>query len=437
MEYIIKTESENFMTKKLYIPRLIEKEIKTSMLTNGCVVIEGPKWCGKSTTAGIFAKSIVKLQKPSTFRQYKALADIGDKSLFDGEKPLLFDEWQKIPDLWDYIRNEIDETSGKGIFLLTGSAKPNEDKGRHSGIGRIKKVQMRTMSLWESRESSGEVSLEQLFNSNERITGVNKHDLSDIAYILCRGGFPESITEENKELSLNFARDYVKTLLKTDITDVDEVKRDPNRARTILRSYARNISTPAAMTTILKDVNVSYETEDVRTIHSYVSAFEKLFVIENTESWTPKLRSKTTIRTTSVRHFTDPAFAAAVLDANPADLINNLKTFGLFFENLVIRDLKIYAETLNGNVYHYRDRNDLEADAVIHLNNGKWGLIEIKLGGESLISEGVANLIKLRDKIDDKVMNQPSFLAVITAVDKFAYRRNDGIYVIPIGCLKP
>ncbi len=425
------------MSKKIYMPRLIEKEIKTSMLTNGCVVIEGPKWCGKSTTAGIFAKSVVKLQKPSTFRQYKALADIGDKSLFNGEKPLLFDEWQKIPDLWDYIRNEIDETRGKGTFLLTGSAKPKEDKGRHSGVGRIKKVQMRTMSLWESRESSGEVSLEQLFSANEKITGINKHDLSDIAFILCRGGFPESITEENKDLSLNFARDYVNTLLKSDITDVDEINRDPHRARIILRSYARNISTPAAMTTILKDVQVNYETEDVRTIHSYVSAFEKLFVIENTESWTPKLRSKTTIRTTSVRHFTDPAFATAVLDANPADLISDLSTFGLFFENLVIRDLKIYAETLNGNVYHYRDRYNLEADAVIHLNNGKWALIEIKLGGETLINEGATNLIKLSNKIDHDVMNKPSFLAVITAVDQFAYQRADGVYVIPIGCLKP
>lgn len=425
------------MAKEIYLPRLIEKKIETSMLTNGCVVIEGPKWCGKSTTAGIFAKSVVKLQKPSTFRQYKALADIGDKSLFNGEKPLLFDEWQKIPDLWDYIRNEIDETRGKGTFLLTGSAKPTEDKGRHSGIGRIKKVQMRTMSLWESRESSGEVSLEQLFSTNDKITGVNKHDLSDIAFILCRGGFPESITEENKELSLNFARDYINSLLKSDITDVDEVNRDPHRARVILRSYARNISTPAAMTTILKDVQANYETEDVRTIHSYVSAFEKLFVIENTESWTPKLRSKTTIRTTSVRHFTDPAFATAVLGANPADLIGDLSTFGLLFENLVIRDLKIYAETLNGNVYHYRDRYDLEADAVIHLNNGKWALIEIKLGGDSLINEGAINLIKLSNKIDHDVMNKPSFLAVITAVDQFAYRREDGVFVIPIGCLKP
>lgn len=425
------------MSNEMHMPRLIEKEIETSMLTNGCVVIEGPKWCGKSTTAGIFAKSIVKLQKPNTFRQYKALADIGDKSLFNGEKPLLFDEWQKIPDLWDYIRNEIDETKGKGIFLLTGSAKPQEDKGRHSGVGLIKKVQMRTMSLWESRESSGEVSLEKLFNSNQKITGVNKHDLSDIAYILCRGGFPESITEKNKELSLNFVRDYIDTLLKTDITNVDDVNRDPNRARLILRSYARNISTSAAMTTILKDVEVGDETSDVRTIHSYINAFEKLFVIEDTASWTPRLRSKTTIRTTSVRHFTDPAFAAAVLDANPVDLINDLNTFGLFFENLVIRDLKIYTEMLNGNVYHYRDRNNLETDAIIHLNNGKWGLVEIKLGGESLINEGAANLIKLSNKIDHDVMNKPSFLAVITAVDQFAYRRADGVYVIPIGCLKP
>lgn len=425
------------MSEELYMPRLIEKTIKTSMATNGCVVIEGPKWCGKSTTAAIFAKSIVKLQKPSTFEQYKALADIGDENLFNGEKPILFDEWQKIPDLWDYIRNEIDETRGKGVFLLTGSAKPKEDKERHSGVGRIKKIKMRTMSLWESGESSGEVSLENLFSSGDRITGINKHDLTSIAYIVCRGGFPESIIDKNKEMSLNYARDYIDTLLKSDITGIDEVNRDPKRARLILRSFARNISTPATMTTILKDVEASYETEDVRTIQSYLNAFEKLFVIENTESWTPRLRSKTTIRTTSVRHFSDPAFATAVLDANPTDLINDLNTFGLFFENLVIRDLKIYAETLNGTVYNYRDRNGLEADAVIHLNNGKWGLVEIKLGGSTQVNEGAVNLKILANKIDQEKMNKPSFLAVITATDKFAYQREDGVYVIPIGCLKP
>lgn len=423
--------------KKIYLNRIIENNIKKSMLTNGCVVIEGPKWCGKSTTAERFAKSVVKLQKPATFRQYKMLSDIGDDNLLYGEKPMLFDEWQKIPDLWDYIRNEIDETNGKGLFLLTGSAKPIEDKKRHTGIGRIKKIFMRTMSLWESEESTGEVSLSELFNDLKKVSGKNPYKLNEIAYFTCRGGFPSSVTEIDKKTSLNYAKDYVKTLLSVDITDVDDIKRNPTRARAILKSYARNISTSAPMTIILKDIENNYEVEDIKTIYSYINAFNKLFVIEDTESWTPKLRSKTTIRTTNTRHFIDPSIATTLLDANPEDLINDLNTFGLIFENLVIRDLKIYSDMLDGSVYNYRDKDGLEADAVIHLNSGKWGLVEIKLGGERLINEAANNLIKLSKKIDLEKMNTPSFLAVITASDEFAYTREDGVHVIPIACLKP
>ncbi len=407
------------------------------MLTNGCVLIEGPKWCGKSTTAERFAKSVVKLQKPATFRQYKLLADIGDSNLLSGAKPLLFDEWQKIPELWDYIRNEIDEVGGKGMFLLTGSAKPIEDKERHSGIGRIKKVVMRTMSLWESEESTGEVSLKDLFFENKTVSGKNPLKLKDIAYLICRGRFPSAATEENKDIALNYAKDYVDALLTIDITEVDEIKRNPNRARAILKSYARNISTSVPLTTILRDIESNFEVEDIRTVDSYVNAFNKLFVLEDTESWTPRLRSKTTIRTTSTRHFTDPSIATAVLKASPGDLMNDLNTFGLIFENLVIRDLKIYAQFLEGNVYNYNDRDGLEADAIIHLNNGDYGLIEVKIGGEALINEGVENLKKLSEKIDHDKMNKPSFLAIITAADMFAYTRSDGVHVIPLACLKP
>jgi hypothetical protein len=420
-----------------YLPRLIEKPITESMKTNGCIVIEGPKWCGKSTTSERFAKSVIKLQKPATYKQYRILADIGDDNLLSGEKPVLFDEWQKIPELWDYVRNYIDETSGKGLFILTGSAKPIEDKERHSGIGRMKKIIMRTMSLWESNESSGEVSLRDLFDNTKNISGKNRFQLKDIAHIICRGGFPSAVTEKDKNISLNYAKDYVNTLVSTDITSVDDIKRNPKRARAILKSYARNISTPAKMTTILKDVESSIDTQDIRTINSYIDAFSKLFVIDETESWTPKLRSKTAIRTTSTKHFVDPSIATAILDANPNDLIQDLNTFGLLFENLVIRDLKIYTQSLDGNVYNYRDKSGLEADAVIHLNDGRWGLIEIKLGGETLINEGALTLIKLKEVIDQDKMNKPAFLAIITATDSFAYKREDGIYVIPIACLKP
>ncbi len=421
----------------MYLPRLIEHAITQSMKTNGCIVIEGPKWCGKSTTSERFAKSVVKLQKPATYKQYRILADIGDDNLLSGEKPLLFDEWQKIPELWDYIRNYVDEVSGKGLFILTGSAKPIADKERHSGIGRIKKIMMRTMSMWESNESSGEVSLGQLFNKNGNISGKNKYQLKDIAHIICRGGFPSAVIEKNQEIVLNYAKDYVNALVANDITSVDDVKRNSKRARMILKSYARHISTAANMTTILKDVEAAADIQDIRTVNSYLEAFVKLFVIDETESWTPKLRSKTAIRTTSTKHFVDPSIATAILDATPNDLMSDLNTFGLLFENLVLRDLKIYAQSLEGNVYNYRDKSGLEADAVIHLNDGRWGLIEVKLGGEKSINEGAETLIKLKDKIDQDKMSKPSFLAVITASDLFAYKREDDIYVIPIACLKP
>jgi uncharacterized protein len=421
----------------IYLPRLIENTITQSMKTNGCIVIEGPKWCGKSTTSERFAKSVVKLQKPATYNQYRILADIGDDNLLFGEKPLLFDEWQKIPELWDYIRNYIDEVSGKGLFILTGSAKPIEDKERHSGIGRIKKITMRTMSMWESNESSGEVSLKQLFNKNGNVSGKNKYQLKDIAHIICRGGFPSAVIEKNQEIALNYAKDYVNALVTTDVTSVDDIKRNPKRARVVLKSYARHISTAAHMTTILKDVESAADIQDIRTVNSYIEAFTKLFVIDETESWTPKLRSKTAIRTTSTKHFVDPSIATAILDANPNDLMSDFNTFGLFFENLVLRDLKIYVQSLEGNVYNYRDKSGLEADAVIHLNDGRWGLIEIKLGGEKLINEGSMTLKTLKDKIDQEKMSKPSFLAIITASDSFAYKREDDVYVIPIACLKP
>ncbi len=424
-------------TNNTYLPRIIEKPITESMKTNGCIVIEGPKWCGKSTTSERFAKSVIKLQKPAIYKQYRILADIGDDNLLSGEKPILFDEWQKIPELWDYVRNYIDETSGKGLFILTGSAKPIEDKERHSGIGRMKKIIMRTMSLWESNESSGEVSLRNLFDNTKNVSGKNRYQLKDIAHIICRGGFPSAVIEKDKDISLNYAKDYVNTLVSTDITSVDDIKRNPKRARAILKSYARNISTPAKMTTILKDVESNIDTQDIRTINSYIDAFSKLFVIDETESWTPKIRSKTAIRTTSIKHFVDPSIATAILDANPNDLMQDLNTFGLLFENLVIRDLKIYTQSLDGNVYNYRDKSGLEADAVIHLNDGRWGLVEIKLGGETLINEGAFTLTKLKEVIDQDKMNKPAFLAIITATDSFAYQREDGIYVIPIACLKP
>ncbi|MCL2177391.1 MAG: DUF4143 domain-containing protein [Firmicutes bacterium] len=420
---------------KNYIPRLVESTITQYLKSSGCVVIEGAKWCGKSTTAERFAKKVVKLQKPATFRQYKLLADVGDANLLSGDRPILFDEWQKLPELWDYIRAEIDDTSERGSFILTGSAKPIEDRERHSGIGRITKLVMRTMSLSESGESTGEVSLFDLFAGQTKISGINKHKLKDIAYLLCRGGWPAAVIEKDIDLSVNLARMYVESLITTDVTNVDEIKRNPTRARAILKAYARNTSTTASLSTILKDVE-NNTIADTRTLDSYLNAFAKLFVIEDTESWAPRLRSKTTIRTTSTRHFSDPSIAAAALNASPDDLMNDLNTFGLLFENLCLRDLKIYMQGLNGQVFTYKDKDGLEADAILHLNNGQWGAVEVKLGGETLINEGAKNLLSLAKKVDSDKMKAPSFLMVLTAVDEFAYRRPDGVFVVPIGCLK-
>lgn len=417
-----------------YLERLADTGIEFALKSKGCVVIEGPKWCGKSTTSKRFAKTVVELQKPSTFKVYKLYADTGDKELFAGEKPLMFDEWQKIPDLWDYIRAEIDTMQGRGLFILTGSAKPTENDGRHTGIGRMKKIVMRTMSLWESKESNGKVSLEELFIGGGA-SGKEEKSLKDIAYILCRGGWPQAVTEEDTKIALTAVKDYVETLVETDIADVDGIKRNPTRARAILRAYARNVSAPAKLQTLQKDIEANQITIDARTVESYINALKKLFVLEDVEAWSPRLRSKATLRKADTRQFIDPSIAATLLDANVDDLMKDLNTFGLLFESLCIRDLRIYAEKIGGKVFNYRDSCGLEADAVIHLDNGKWGAVEIKLGGEELVTSGAKHLIQLKEAIDIDTMRPPSFLMVLTATG-FAYKRPDGVLVVPIGCLK-
>ena len=420
---------------KKYLERLIDPIISGAMRSAGCVVVEGPKWCGKSTTSKRFAKTVVELQRPNIFKQYKLFSDMGDDALLKGEKPLMFDEWQKIPDIWDYVRANIDETGQHGQFLLTGSAKPVEDENRHSGTGRIKKLVMRTMSLWESKDSTGEVSLKDLFGSNQNISGKQSQSLSRIAYLLCRGGWPEAAVSEDENIAQKAAMDYVASLVETDIVNIDGIRRNPARARAILRAYARNISTPARLATIQGDIEANDAVLDPRTLDSYINVFRKLFVIEDVESWSPRLRSKTVLRTTNTRQFSDPSIAAAVLNARPEDLMNDLNTFGLLFEAMCIRDLRIYAESLEGKVYQYRDSDGLEADAIIHLNNGKWGAVEIKLGGDDHIELGAKHLNEFQRKIDTGKMNRPSFLIVMTA-SQYAYRRPDGVYVVPIGCLK-
>ena len=403
------------------------------MKAAGCVVIEGPKWCGKSTTAKRFSKTVVELQRTKVLEQYRTYLTTEEENVLRGDRPILFDEWQRLPDLWDYLRWDIDTNGGRGQYILTGSAKPIEDKERHSGTGRIVKIIMRPMSLYESKESTGEVSLSELFNSPAQIAGDSEVSFNRIAHLICRGGWPESIGDDD-DTALLIAKNYFRSLTDTDIIKVDDIKRNPERARRILRSYSRHISSFASNTTIQDDVSAGNGTLDDKTLTSYSNAFRKLFVIEDLSAWSPKLRSRTVIRTADKRQFVDPSIAAAALGASPADLINDINTFGLLFESLCIRDLRIYADKIGGSVYQYHDSSGLETDAVIHLENGCWGAVEIKLGG-NMIDKAAENLLKFKQKIDTEHMQEPKFLMVLTGLN-YAYRRPDGVYVVPIGCLK-
>lgn len=414
-----------------YIPRLIESSISRELSAIGCVSIEGPKWCGKSTTAELFAKTIIKLQNPIIFTQYSTFASTSKENLLRGEKPILFDEWQKIPEIWDFIRTDIDETRLIGQYLLTGSSKPSKAQSRHTGTGRIAKLTMYPMSLWESSDSVGSVSLYDLFYSSHAVLGQSKITLDEIAFVICRGGWPQAVLRPDQALILS--QDYFNSLTTEDISDVDDIKRNPRRAREILRSYARNICSFASSSTLLSDVVSNDSTMDIKTLTSYLLAFEKLFVIDNITAWTPSLRSKSVIRAAEKRQFIDPSIAATALGAKPNDLINDLKTFGFFFESLCLRDLKIYTASIGGELYHYHDSYGLEIDGIIHLSDERWGAVEIKLGGNE-IEQAAKNLLCLKNRVNSN-LGEPSFLMVLTGAP-YAYKRTDDVLVVPIGCLK-
>lgn len=420
-----------------YKNRIADELLKKKLKGKGAVLIQGPKWCGKTTTAEQISKSILYMSNSEEKEQNLTLADINPSLLLSGEVPRLIDEWQLAPKLWDAIRFEIDHRGEEGQFILTGSSVPaNMESVSHTGTGRFAWLTMRPMTLFESGESNGMVSLSSLFSSKEQISGTNDLLLDDIAYLCCRGGWPRSIFMD-KDIALDQAFDYLEAVIKSDISAVDGVNRNPERAKNLLRSYARNIGTQASNETLKSNI-ISNDSAslDTDTILSYVNALKKIFVIEDSPAWNPNLRNKTAIRSSDTRYFVDPSIATAALGLGPNDLINDLNTFGLIFETLCIRDLRVYAESINGSVYHYRDSSDLECDAVIHLRNGSYGLVEIKLGGDKLIEEGVENLKKLINKIDITKMKNPSFGIVLTAIGKYAYKREDGIYVVPIGCLK-
>jgi uncharacterized protein len=419
----------------MYLPRLIEKTIKEKLSYIGAIQIEGPKWCGKSTTASRFASTIIKLQDPIVYTRYKTFATTSRADLLYGNKPILFDEWQKIPEIWDFVRLDIDEQHGKaGQYILTGSTKPKDDPGRHSGTGRIAQIRMRPMSLYESKDSSGEVSLKKLFDEpGYHVRGQSSLTINDQVNLVCRGGWPGLYGQPIKS-AINYVKDYYEGLTNTDITDVDGIKRNPNRAKAILRSYARNISTLTDYQTMIRDLENIGEGVDKTTFASYLSAFEKLFVIENIDAWTPSLRRATRIRTSQKKQFADPSIAAIALGATPGELGRDIETFGFFFESMVTRDLRVYLDKIDGNLFYYRDKNELEIDCILKLDDGRWAAVEIKVGG-NLLDSAAANLIKLKNKVDTDYMKEPSFLMIIYAGTS-AYRRTDGVYVVPIGCLR-
>ncbi|TQS77080.1 ATP-binding protein [Candidatus Methanarcanum hacksteinii] len=419
-----------------YRPRIVDSALKRKLRGKGAVLIEGPKWCGKTTTAEQVSKSTLSVDDPSTVNTNKILSEIDPERLLTGDHPRLLDEWQVAPKLWDAVRHHVDRHKGQGQFILTGSSVPADiSETIHSGTGRFGWLVMRPMSLYESGDSTGDVSLASLFES-QPISGCSDLDLDRLTFLICRGGWPESVNMDD-DVALDQAFDYIDAVIRNDMSRVDDIRRDPQKVRMLLRSYARNQGTQISQASISADIS-SNDTEGVseETVSEYLQALRKLYVIEDMKAWNPNLRSKTAIRTSDTRYFVDPSLAAASLRIGPQDLINDLNTTGFFFEALAVRDLRVYAESLDGDVYHYKDNLDNECDVVIHLRNGRYALLEVKLGGERLIDEGVKTLKDVLRRIDTDKMGKPAFMAIITGTERYAYRRDDGIIILPLGALK-
>lgn len=417
----------------MYFPRICDGLVNEKLSYSGALLIEGPKWCGKTWTGKHAAKSVLYMQDPDKGAGYMELSRTMPSRLLKGEKPRLIDEWQEAPVLWDAVRFDVDQTGEWGQYILTGSATPRDDnKPKHTGTGRIARLRMRPMTLFESMESVGSVSLRQLFEGQEDVEGESQLDIPDLAKVICRGGWPEAVAK--RQTSAQIARNYVDAVVNVDVQKVDGVERNPYRVRQLLRSYARNISTMASLTTILADIQANDVAFSDTTMYGYVNALRRIFLIEDIPAWKPSLRSKAAIRTSEKRQFVDPSIATAVLRANVDSILDNFNYFGFLFESLVARDLRVYAQALDGEIFHYRDKDNLEADLVIRLNDDRWAAVEVKLGSKE-IEDGAKHLIELRNKVDTSKVGEPSFLMVVTG-GQFAYRRNDGVFVVPIGCLR-
>ena len=423
---------------KQYKNRVIDRLLADKLEAMGAVLIEGPKYCGKTTTGEQQARSVLYMADPEIKDRNLTMASTNIKRLLAGDTPRLIDEWQIAPKLWDAIRFEVDHRGEDGQFMLTGSAVPaSTSEIFHSGTGRFGWIKMRTMSLWESGDSTGDVSLGGLFSSENEVDGTSNLEIRRIAFLVCRGGWPKASLKTNESAALIEAREYAESVCRNDISRVDDVQRNAELTRRLMRSYSRHQGAQVSVATILADIK-SNEASDTTeaTVASYINALKRIFVIEDMAAWNPNLRSKTAIRSSDTRYFTDPSIAAAALGLGPDDLLDDPNTFGLLFETMAVRDLRVYAEALDGQVYHYRDKNGLECDAIVHLRNGRYGLIEIKLGGDNLIEAGATTLKKLASKIDTDKMKSPSFMMVLTAIGEYAYRRLDGVLVVPIGCLR-
>lgn len=416
-----------------YLPRVVDKEIIELKEIMGAILIEGCKWCGKSTTGAHHSKSIIEFQNPDKKQEFDEIKNTKPSLFLNGEKPRMFDEWQMYPVIWDSIRTDVDHTGLKGQYILTGSAKPSEGETMHTGTGRISRVVMRPMSLYESGESTGEVSFQDIINGKD-INGVSKLSLEDLAGTIVRGGWPASINV-NSDAKYRFAKEYVKSLVHEEVNQINGVERNPEKMQSVLRSLARNISTQVSNTTIEFDVKNNFDEEISRpTLNDYINTLEKLFVIENMNATNLNFRSKYALRVKPKKYFVDPSIATAILDIKPNDLLNDLRIFGFIFESLCIRDLKIYTQSFGGDLTFYRDEKDFEVDVILRTSSGKWGAIEIKLGA-GYIDDAAKNLLKFKERVDINKCGEPAFLMVLTGTN-YSYKREDGVYVVSIGTLK-
>ena len=420
--------------KNMYFPRIADTKLELSLQAMGAVLIEGPKWCGKTSTAERVSKSVIYLQDPDMFEENMFKVKTKPSLLLEGDVPRLIDEWQVAPVLWNAVRFAVDKRQKNGQFILTGSVVPKRTDDMHSGTGRISRMKMRTMSLFESGESTGEISLRDLFSGKTEMFGKSKLALEEIAFALTRGGWPAAVNESNEALALKKAKDYFEAVVNEDISKVDNIEKKPDRVRNLIRSLSRNLSSEASTTTVFNDLHSNDESLSQVSIDQYINALKTLFVVDDLPAWSPRLRSKTAIRTKAKRHFSDPSIATAALGATTERLFNDFCTFGLMFEALCIRDLRVYADSLDSDVFHYRDARGIEVDAIIERRDGAWGAIEIKMGAGD-VEKAAENLMKFKANIDTSRMEEPSFLMVLTATES-ALQLGNGVWVVPLACLR-